>query len=244
MGRHRNRHARDGKTARFAIQSSYDPYSSDAMNLAHKITDVANAARPNTSLAGATVSIAGFPAVNSDIQRLLSADFHQLAIPTLVIVGIILILLVRALVAPLYLLGTVVLNYAAALGIGTLVFQYGFGMEIAWPVTLLAFIILVAVGADYNMLLISPTTRRIRPQHPRRRPANGRKHRLRHHISRTDLRRQHVRTHRRLNRNHDPSRIHHRLRTTTRHLRRTHGHGSRYRHTAPRSQLVAPTEIP
>ncbi|ETA91825.1 RND family transporter [Mycobacterium intracellulare] len=145
----------DGKTARFAIESSYNPYSSEAMNLAQKITRVADAARPNTSLANARISMAGFPAVNSDIQRLLSADFHLLAIATLVIVGLILVVLLRALVAPLYLLGTVVLNYGAALGIGTLVFQYGLGKEIAWPVPLLAFIILVAVGADYNMLLIS-----------------------------------------------------------------------------------------
>ncbi|CDO91279.1 MMPL family transporter [Mycobacterium intracellulare] len=145
----------DGKTARFAIESSYNPYSSEAMNLAQKITRVADAARPNTSLANARISMAGFPAVNSDIQRLLSADFHLLAFATLVIVGLILVVLLRALVAPLYLLGTVVLNYGAALGIGTLVFQYGLGKEIAWPVPLLAFIILVAVGADYNMLLIS-----------------------------------------------------------------------------------------
>ncbi|MCV6987839.1 MMPL family transporter [Mycobacterium timonense] len=145
----------DGKTARFAIESSYNPYSSEAMDLAQKITHVADAARPNTSLAHARISMAGFPAVNSDIQRLLSADFHLLAIATLVIVGLTLVVLLRAVVAPLYLLGTVVLNYAAALGIGTLVFQYGLGKQIAWPVPLLAFIILVAVGADYNMLLIS-----------------------------------------------------------------------------------------
>ncbi|ORB74476.1 MMPL family transporter, partial [Mycobacterium timonense] len=85
----------------------------------------------------------------------LSADFHLLAIATLVIVGLTLVVLLRAVVAPLYLLGTVVLNYAAALGIGTLVFQYGLGKQIAWPVPLLAFIILVAVGADYKMLLLS-----------------------------------------------------------------------------------------
>ena len=145
----------DGKTARFAIESSHDPYSVDAMNLAHTITDVADAARPNTSLAHATVSVAGFPAVNSDIARLLWADFAQLAIATIVIVGLILVLLLRALLAPIYLLGTVVLNYLASLGIGVLVFQYLLGHEIAWPVPLLAFIILVAVGADYNMLLVS-----------------------------------------------------------------------------------------
>lgn len=59
-----------------------------------------------------------------------------------------------------------VLNYAASLGIGVLFFQWGLGYEIAWPVTLLAFIILVAVGADYNLLLVSrlkeESTRNIR----------------------------------------------------------------------------------
>jgi len=145
----------DGKTARFAVESSYDPYSVEAMDLSRKITDVANQARPNTSLADATVAMAGFPAVNADIQRLFRADFIQLSTATLAIVGVILVLLLRALLAPLYLLGTVVLNYAAALGIGVLVFQYGLGQAIVWQVPLLAFIILVAVGADYNMLFVS-----------------------------------------------------------------------------------------
>ena len=145
----------DGKTARFMIETSYDPYSVEAMDLANQITHTASTARPNTSLAEATVSVADFPAVNSDIQRFLWADFAQLAIATTLIVGLILVLLLRALLAPLYLLGTVLLNYLASLGIGVLVFQWGFGQEIAWPVPLLAFIILVAVGADYNMLLVS-----------------------------------------------------------------------------------------
>ncbi|MGK2882416.1 MAG: MMPL family transporter [Mycobacterium sp.] len=156
----------DGKTARFLIESSNDPYSVEAMKMAQNIVAVAEAARPNTSLAQARISVAGFPAVNSDIQRLLTADFIQLAAATLLIVGLILVLLLRALLAPLYLLGTVVLNYAASLGIGVLVFQWGLGYEIAWPVPLLAFIVLVAVGADYNMLLVSrlkeESTRNIR----------------------------------------------------------------------------------
>ncbi|PJE24894.1 MAG: hypothetical protein CK431_03775 [Mycobacterium sp.] len=145
----------DGRTARFAIASSFDPYSADAMALNRTIVDTANAARPNTSLANTVISMVGFPAVNSDLQDLLSTDFNRLATATLLVVGIVLILLLRALVAPLYLLGTVVLNYFAALGLGVLVFQYGFGHDIAWPVPLLAFILLVAVGADYNMLLVS-----------------------------------------------------------------------------------------
>ncbi|CAM3926708.1 MMPL family transporter [Mycobacterium senriense] len=145
----------DGKTVRFAIESHYDPYTAEAMALVHKITDVAVAATPNTSLAGATVSMVGFPAVNADIQHLMVGDFVKLAIATLVIVGLILVALLRAVLAPLYLLATVVLNYAAAMGTGVLVFRYGLHHDITWPVPLLSFIILVAVGADYNMLLIS-----------------------------------------------------------------------------------------
>jgi RND superfamily putative drug exporter len=73
----------------------------------------------------------------------------------LIIVGLILVALLRAVLAPLYLLATVVLNYAAAMGTGVLVFRYGLHHDITWPVPLLSFIILVAVGADYNMFLIS-----------------------------------------------------------------------------------------
>ncbi|WP_305781202.1 MMPL family transporter [Nocardia nova] len=145
----------DGRTARFAVETPYNPYSADAVALDRAIIRTAEAARPNTSLADATVSVAGFSAVVSDLQQLMSADFTHLAIATLVIVGIILVLMLRAVVAPLYLLGTVVLNYFAALGLGVLVFQYGFGDDIAWGVPLIALIILVAVGADYNMLLVS-----------------------------------------------------------------------------------------
>ena len=145
----------DGKTARFAIESQYDPYTAEAMALVHKITDVAVAATPNTSLAGAKVSMVGFPAVNADIQHLMVGDFVKLGIATLIIVGLILVALLRAVLAPLYLLATVVLNYAAAMGTGVLVFRYGLHHDITWPVPLLSFIILVAVGADYNMLLIS-----------------------------------------------------------------------------------------
>lgn len=147
--------SRDGKTARFAIESSHDPYSSEATHLAKQMVTVADAARPNTSLANATVSVAGFPAVNADLQHLLRSDFALLAAATLLIVGLILVLLLRAILAPMYLLGTVVLNYLASLGVGVLIFQWGLGYPIAYPVPLLAFIILVAVGADYNMLLVS-----------------------------------------------------------------------------------------
>src|SRR5699024_4617115 len=145
----------DGRSVRYLIQTDVDPYSHEAVALSNRIAETAADALPNTTLDGAVVDVAGFPAINADLQRLLGGDFVLLAVATTVIVGVILVALLRSLVAPLYLVATVLLNYVAALGIGVAVFQYGLGQPLFWPVPLLAFIILVAVGADYNMLLVA-----------------------------------------------------------------------------------------
>ena len=68
---------------------------------------------------------------------------------------LVLILTLRALAAPLYLLASVVLSCAAALGLTTLVFQHLLGQGIHFSVPVIAFVLLVAVGADYNILLMS-----------------------------------------------------------------------------------------
>ena len=73
-----------------------------------------------------------------------------------------LIVLLRALVAPLHLIGSVVISYLSALGIGVIAFQFILGQQLSWSVPGMAFIVLVAVGADYNLLLIS----RVRDESP------------------------------------------------------------------------------
>jgi RND superfamily putative drug exporter len=81
---------------------------------------------------------------------------------TIIIVFLILVVLLRAIVAPLYLIGSVLLSYLSALGLGVILFQLILGQEMHWSLPGLSFILLVAVGADYNMLLIS----RIRDESP------------------------------------------------------------------------------
>ena len=74
----------------------------------------------------------------------------------LLVVLLTLIILLRALVAPLFLLATVVLSYAATLGLTILILKYGFGQDgfnSAMPVII--FIFLVALGSDYNIFLMS-----------------------------------------------------------------------------------------
>ena len=75
---------------------------------------------------------------------------------------LILVVLLRALIAPIYLIASVLLSYMSALGVGVILFQGILGKELHWSLPGLSFILLVAVGADYNMLLIS----RIRDESP------------------------------------------------------------------------------
>jgi len=145
----------DGHSARYLVQTAFNPFSTEAMDQVETIVDTANAARPNTALAGAKISMVGFSSFNADMRNYYNADFRYIIVMTLVVVFLILVLLLRALVAPLYLVLSVVLSYGAALGIGVVVFQFILGQELAWGVPGMAFMVLVAVGADYNLLLIS-----------------------------------------------------------------------------------------
>jgi putative drug exporter of the RND superfamily len=145
----------DGHTARYLVQTTLNPFSADAMDQVNAISDAAKSAQPNTQLSDATISMGGFPAALRDTRDYYEHDIRFIIIVTLVVVLLILMALLRAVVAPLYLIGSVILSYFAALGISVLTFQYLLGQQLHWSVPPLAFVVLVAVGADYNLLFVS-----------------------------------------------------------------------------------------
>jgi RND superfamily putative drug exporter len=145
----------DGHTARYVVQTTLNPFSAEAMDQVNAITDAARSAQPNTQLADAKISMGGFPAALRDTRDYYEHDIRFIIIVTLIVVLLILMALLRAIVAPLYLVGSVVISYFAALGISVLTFQYLLGQQLHWSVPPLAFVILVAVGADYNLLFVS-----------------------------------------------------------------------------------------
>ena len=145
----------DGHAARYLIQTKLNPFSTAAMDQVNSITDTARGAQPNTMLADAKISMAGYPALLRDTRNYYDRDIRFIIVVTVVVVFLILTLLLRAVVAPLYMIGSVVVSYLSALGIGVILFQFILGQQLHWSIPGLAFIILVSVGADYNMLLIS-----------------------------------------------------------------------------------------
>ncbi|MEV6105495.1 MMPL family transporter [Streptomyces sp. NPDC051940] len=139
---------RDGRVYLEAILDD-NPSSSDAKDTVHRVRDALADQAPD-----ADAIVGGTTAAIVDMDTAVERD-DKLIIPlVLIAVFIILVLLLRAVLAPLLLMGTVILSFAAALGISALFFRHVFdfaGEDTAFP--LLVFVFLVALGIDYNIFL-------------------------------------------------------------------------------------------
>jgi putative drug exporter of the RND superfamily len=126
------------------------PDSSGAYTLVDTIRTTVHA------IPGADAKVGGGTAIDKDVESAATHD-RDLLIPLILgVVLIILGLLLRAIVAPLVLIGTVILSFGAALGISALFFQHVFGFAGAdTSVPLFVFVFLVALGIDYNIFLMT-----------------------------------------------------------------------------------------
>jgi RND superfamily putative drug exporter len=123
---------------------------------------------------GADALVGGNTAINLDVERA-SAHDRTVIIPViLVVVFLILGLLLRALIAPIMLIATVVLSFAAALGVSALMFNHVFnfgGADTSFP--LFVFVFLVALGIDYNIFLMTRVREEAGKHGPRRGALTG-----------------------------------------------------------------------
>ena len=122
------------------------------------------------AIPGAHALVGGSAAINLDVARASGHDRNLIIPLILVVVFVILALLLRALVAPLVLMATVVLSFAAAMGVSAVFFNHVFGFggaDTAFP--LYAFVFLVALGIDYNIFLMT----RVREEAQRRDARHG-----------------------------------------------------------------------
>ena len=127
-----------------------DPFSTEAFDLVPGIRAAAKRAGGDETVVG------GGTAVEYDLRRAAARDNKVIVPIALVVVLLILILLLRALVAPIMLIATVILSFAASLGVGAVVFDVVFGFPGSDPsLPLFAFIFLVALGIDYNIFLMA-----------------------------------------------------------------------------------------
>ncbi|BCJ31471.1 MMPL family transporter [Actinocatenispora sera] len=146
------------------------PDSAAAIDTVHRLRDRL------ASVPGADAKVGGFTAIQADTNATSEHD-RAVVIPlVLAVVLVVLILLLRAVVAPLVLIASVVLSFAATLGVAALVFNHLLDFPGADPsVPLFAFVFLVALGVDYNIFLMS----RVREESVRLGTRDGTLHALR-----------------------------------------------------------------
>jgi RND superfamily putative drug exporter len=133
------------------IQATLEPqpYSTEAFDLIDPIRDAAHRAAAGTLVGGPS-------AVEFDVREAAAWDSAVIPPIVLIVVFLILVLLLRAVVAPLVLIGTVILSFAAALGVGYFAFDVIFDFPGSDPsLPLFAFVFLVALGVDYNIFLMA-----------------------------------------------------------------------------------------
>jgi len=145
----------DGKAARFIISHNGDPASPEGIARIDQIKTAAEEALKGTPLVNAKTYIAGAASTAKDWQDGSRYDLLIAGIAALCLVFIIMLIITRSLVAAMVIVGTVALSLGASFGLSVLVWQYILGINLHWIVLAMSVIVLLAVGSDYNLLLVS-----------------------------------------------------------------------------------------
>ncbi|MCW2557047.1 MAG: hypothetical protein JWP55_1011 [Mycobacterium sp.] len=145
----------DGKAARFIVTHEGNAMGPEGIEHVEKFPEAIQIALKETSLAGAKIYIGGAGSNNLDIKTYAASDLLIVAIAAFILIFLIMLFITRSLRAALVIPGTVAFSFAGAFGLSILVWQHLVGLHLHWLVLPLTFIILVAVGSDYNLLLIS-----------------------------------------------------------------------------------------
>ncbi|MGA7051665.1 MAG: MMPL family transporter, partial [Mycobacterium sp.] len=145
----------DGKAARFIISHQGDPATPEGIARIDQIKTAAAEALKTTPLAGVKIYIAGTASTYKDFRDGSKYDLWIAGVGSLCLIFIIMLIITRSLVAALVIVGTVTLSLGASFGLSVLVWQDILGIKLHWMVLPMSVIVLLAVGSDYNLLLVS-----------------------------------------------------------------------------------------
>jgi putative drug exporter of the RND superfamily len=145
----------DGKSVRFFITHQGDPMTPEGIARVSAERTAAQEGLKQSSLSDAKVYLGGTAATFRDMADGEKYDLMIAVISALTLIFMIMLLLTRSVVAALVIVGTASSSIAASFGLSVLIWQDLFGIHIHWIVAALSVIILLAVGSDYNLLLVS-----------------------------------------------------------------------------------------
>lgn len=145
----------DGKAARMLITQRGDPASREGISRVEPIRTAAEEALKGTPLEAADIYLTGAAATVKDVVEGSIYDLIIAGVAALCLIFIVMLINTRSMVAALVIVGTVVFSLSASFGMSVLVWQYIVGIQIHWAVLAMSVIVLLAVGSDYNLLLVS-----------------------------------------------------------------------------------------
>jgi RND superfamily putative drug exporter len=147
------RPSEDGTTALFNVVLDSDPVSDQALeDVKGPLRTEAHAAAP----AGTEAFVGGTPGIFADLQSAMVRDYKVVFPAAALVIMLILALLLRSLVAPLYLMAAVGLSFAATLGATVIAFQHvGGDSGLIFMLPIYIYLFVTALGTDYNILMIA-----------------------------------------------------------------------------------------
>src|SRR6202161_1294060 len=145
----------DGKATRLIISHRGDPASPEGIARVDSIRQAAEEALKGTPMEDSKIYLAGTAATFKDWKDGSKYDLWIAGIGSLCLIFIIMLLITRSLIAALAIVGSVAISLGASFGMSVLVWQYLLGIKLHWMVLAMSVIVLLAVGSDYNLLLVS-----------------------------------------------------------------------------------------
>jgi RND superfamily putative drug exporter len=145
----------DGKSVRFTIEHEGDPATPEGIAHIDAIKQATKEAIKGTPLEGSTIYLGGTAATYKDMHDGSTYDLMIAGISAVALIFIIMLIITRSVVASAVIVGTVLLSLGTSFGLSVLVWQYLFGIRLHWIVLVMSVILLLAVGSDYNLLLVS-----------------------------------------------------------------------------------------
>lgn len=145
----------DGHAARFIIEHREDPATAEGIARIDPIRTAAEEALKSTPQSGTEIYLAGTATMLKDTSQGAGWDLVIAGTSSLCLIFIIMLVLTRAFVAAAVIVGTVALSLGASFGLSVLLWQDLMSFPLYWLVLVMSVIVLLAVGSDYNLLLVS-----------------------------------------------------------------------------------------
>nr|WP_285851955.1 MMPL family transporter [Sporosarcina luteola] len=146
----------DGKAAKFSVTFAGNPYDEEAFDAVLKLREDSQRILKDANLSDTSMYISGETAVNADVRDLNDRDTWIVMILMTVLITIMLGLQTRSIIAPVYMIGSILLSFAATVGLAYFLFEVFLDLEgLSYRIPLYAFVFLVALGVDYSIMLIA-----------------------------------------------------------------------------------------